>query len=198
MITSPVGGDAKRWLRPFLGGPGVFALGAVAAGALVGVTLQSLGGFWPVSVLRGAAVVVAAALLLRPVLFNSLRPPSGRWMVPRGWRRFGKLGHSFRFGAALGTGFATPVTTGTVYLVALLVAIAETPFAAAGIFGVFGLARAVPLIVVGRCLARSSAQTHECLAWLSWSRPVPDLCGRIVTSFMLGVVLQYWNLAPFG
>ena len=56
----------------------------------------------------------------------------------------------------------------------------------------------VPLIVVGRCLARSSAQTHECLAWLSWSRPVPDLCGRIVTSFLLGVVLQYWNLAPFG
>ena len=100
--------------------------------------------------------------------------------------------------AVLGTGFATPVTTGTVYLVALLVATAETPFAAAGIFGAFGLARAVPLIVVGRCLARSSAQTHECLAWLSWSRPVPDLCGRIFTSFLVGVVVQYWNLAPFG
>ena len=133
----------------------------------------------------------------RPVLFTSLRPHSGRWMVPRGWSRFGRSGHSLLFGAVLGTGFATLVTTGTVYLVALLVATAETPFRAAGIFGVFGLARAVPLIVVGCCLSRRPPHTHDCLAWLGWSRPVPELCGRIVTSFLVGVVVQYWNLASF-
>ena len=196
MITSPVGGDAKPWLRPLLGGPGAFALGGVTAGALVGVALQSVGGLLPVSVLRGAAVVVATVLLLRPVLFNSLRPPSGRWMVPRGWSRFGRPGHSLLFGAALGTGFATPVATGTVYLVALLAAAAETSLPAADIFGVFGLARAVPLIVVGRCLSRRQPHTHDCLAWLGWSRPIPDVCGRIVTSFLVGIVIQYWNLAP--
>lgn len=197
MITSPVGDDAKPWLLRFLGGPGTFTLGAVTTGALVGVTLQSLGGLPPVSVLRGAALLAAAALLLRPVLFDSLRPPSGRWLVPRGWSRFGRPGYSFLFGAALGTGFATPVTTGTVYLVALLVATAETPVPAAGIFGVFGLARAVPLMVVGRCMSRRALRTRDCLAWLGWSRPVPDLGGRIVTSFLVGVVVQYWNLAPF-
>lgn len=196
MITSPVGGDAKPWLRRFLGGPGAFALGAVTAGALVGVMLQALGGLLPVSALRGAALAVAAALLLRPVLFTSLRPPSGRWMVPRGWSRFGRLGHSLLFGAVLGTAFATPVTTGTVYLVALLVAAAEKPFPAACIFGVFGLARAVPLIVAGRCLSRRR-HTRDCLAWLGWSRPVPDLCGRIATSFLVGVVVRCWSLAPF-
>lgn len=197
MITSPVGDDANPWLRQFLAGPGTFALGAVTAGALIGVTLQSLGGLVPVSVLHGAVLVAAAALLLRPILFTSLRPPSGRWMVPRGWSRFGRSAHSLLFGAVLGTGFATPVTTGTVYLLALLVATAETPFLAAGIFGAFGLARAVPLIVVGRCLSRRQRQTHDCLAWLGWSRPVPDLCGRLVTSLLVGVVVQYWNLAPF-
>lgn len=198
MITSPVGGDAKRWLGRFLGGPGAFALGAVGAGALVGVTLQSLGGLLPLGALRVAVPVVAAALLLGPVLSTPLRPPSGRWMVPRGWGRFGWPGHSLLFGAVLGTGFATRVTTGTVYLVALLAAAAEAPVAAAGIFGVFGLARAVPLIVVGRCVSRPPPHTHDCLAWLGWSRPVPDLCGRIVTSFLVGVVVRYWTLAPFA
>lgn len=198
MITSPVGGDAKPWLRRFLGGPGTFALGAVAAGALVGVALQSLGGLLlPISVLHIATLVAAAALLLRPILFPSVRPPSGRWLVPRGWSRFGWSGYSLLFGAALGTGFATPITTGTVYLLALLAATAETPSLAAGIFGAFGLARALPLVVVGRCLSRRPPQTSDCLAWLGWSRPVPDLCGRLVTSFLVGVVVQYRNLAPF-
>ena len=77
------------------------------------------------------------------------------------------------------------------------VATAGTPLLAAVVFGVFGLARAVPLIVVGWCLSRQPPRTHDCLAWLGWSRPVPDLCGRIVTSFLVGVVVQYWNLAPF-
>ena len=197
MITSPVGDDARPWLRQFLAGPGTFALGAVAAGALVGLALQSLGGLLPVGVLHGAAPVAAAVLLVRPILFSSFRPPSGRWMVPRGWSRFGRSGYSLLFGAALGTGFATPITTGTVYLLALLVATAEMPLLAAGLFGAFGLARTVPLIVVGRCLSRHPRQTHDCLAWLGWSRPLPDLFGRLVTSFLVGVVVQYWNLAPF-
>ena len=198
MITSPVGGDAKPWLRRFVGGPGTFALGALATGVLVGATLHALGGLPPANALRVAALVVAVALLMRPVLFKSLRPPSGSWQVPRGWSRFGRSGYSFLFGAALGTGFATRVTTGTVYLVALLVATADTPFFAAGIFGVFGLARAVPLMVVGRCMTRRPTQTRDCLAWLGWSRPIPDLGGRLVTSFVVGVVVRYWNLAPFG
>lgn len=197
MITSPVGGDAKPWLRRFLGGPGIFALGAVAAGAVVGVVLQSLGGLLPTSAVRASVLVVAAALLLRPVLFTRFRPPSGGWMVPRDWGRFGTVRHSLLFGAALGTGFATLVTTGTVYLVALLCVVAETPLYAAGIFSFFGLARALPLMVVGRCLSRRPDRTHDCLAWLGWSRPVPDLGGRIVMSFLVGVVFQYWQLPPF-
>lgn len=160
--------------------------------------MRSLGGLLPVDALRTAVPVVASALLLGPVLSTPIRPPSGRWMVPRGWARFGWPGHSLLFGAVLGTGFATLVTTGTVYLVALLAAAAEAPFAAAGIFGVFGLARAVPLIVVGRCLSRRPTRTRDCMAWLGWSRPVPELCGRIVTSFLAGVVVRCWALSPFA
>lgn len=160
-------------------------------GALVGATLHALSSLLPESVLRGAVVFVAAALLLRPILFTSLRPPSGRWMVPRDWSRFERTGYSLRFGTALGTGFATPIATGTAYLLAVLVAAAETPLLASGIFGVFGLARAAPLVVVGRCLSRRPPPP-DCLAWLGWSRPVPDLCGRIVASFLLGLAVQYW------
>ena len=110
-------------------------------------------------------------------------------MVPRDWGRLGTVRHSLLFGAALGTGFATMVTTGTVYLVALLCAVAETPLSAAGIFGLFGFARALPLLVVGRCLSRQPDRTHDCLAWLGWSRPMPDLGGRIVISFLVGVLV---------
>lgn len=77
MITSPVGDDAKPWLRQFLAGPGTFALGAATTGALIGFTLQSLGGLLSASALHGAVFVAAAALLLRPIVFTSLRPPSG-------------------------------------------------------------------------------------------------------------------------
>lgn len=189
-----MGGDSRQWLRRFLGGPAIFTLGAAASGMLVGIAVAWFGGLMPARAVRVAALTVAALLLLGPVVATSLRAPTGRWMVPRSWMRFGRARHSLLFGVALGTGFATRVTTGTVYLLGLCVAAAGDLVHAAGMFGVFGLARGVPLILVGRCLSERSRQPKNCLAWMGWSRPIPDLLGRITVSFLAGAMIQEWLL----
>lgn len=189
-----MGGDSNPWLRPFLTGPGLFALAAVASGASVGILLQTVGGLFPAESLQVAILLVVAILLARPFFASSLRPPTCRWLVPRNWMRFGYSSHSLLFGACLGAGFATRITTGTIYLLGILAVGADSPLDAACMFAVFGFARALPIFMVGSCLAQQAARTLDCMTWLRWSRPIPDLCSRITVAFSGGLIVRLWLL----
>ena len=192
----PGGWRCEPWLRPLLGGPGAFALGGVTAGALVGVTLQSVGGLLPVSVLRGAAVVVAAVLLLRPVLFNSFdrlrvagwsrelepvreagpfTPVRGR--VGNGVRDAGRDGNRIPRGPARGC--RGDIAPSGRYLRSLR-------------------SRSRGSADCSRPVSVATAATHTRLPGLAGLVEAhTDVCARIVTSFLVGIVIQYWNLTPF-
>ena len=190
MIASPFGGESVPWLRPFLSGPGTLALGAVAGGATFGAVLGWAGERLPTPTVWLTIAAVSIILLLRPIFSLLASPPSGAWMVPRRWRDLGRLRYAFLFGASLGIGFATRVTTGTIYLVALLSSASPNPGQASATFAAFGLCRAVPVVVTSRCIARHPGSPHKCVDWIGWSKPIPEVVGRIAVSFVLGVVLQ--------
>lgn len=178
-----------------MAGPGMFALGSVVAGVLFGAFLGWLGEFLPTPVRHAAAGAAAVSLLVRPMFLLSYQPPSSRWMVPRRWQQLGRSWHSLLFGMCLGVGVATQVTTGTTYFVALLATATGSPLQAGALFGAFGLARAAPLLIVSRSISRRPGHSLRDLEWLAWSRPIPELIGRVVVAFLAGVTAQLW-LAP--
>jgi hypothetical protein len=120
-----------------------FALGAIAASALVGATLGALG-----AALGAQLALVAAVLALlaaaREARLVSFPLPQLRRQVPERWRFELPLPvWSVGYGAGLGAGFLTfqPVAT---FWVACAAAVAlANPLAAAACFAAFGAGRAV-------------------------------------------------------
>ncbi|MYC87714.1 MAG: hypothetical protein F4X22_05680 [Gemmatimonadales bacterium] len=174
----------------------MFTVGSVVAAILFGAFLGWLGGFLPMPARHAAIGAAAVLLLVRPVLFPLYHVPSSRWMVPRGWQRLGWPWYSLLFGMCLGVGVVTRVTTGTTYFVALLVTATGNPLQAGALFGIFGLARAAPLLVVSRSISRRPGHSLQEMEWLAWSRPIPELIGRVVAAFLAGVAGQLW-FAPY-
>jgi hypothetical protein len=129
-----------------------FAIGAVAAGAAAGGALGALGATvlpdgqsW-----RGPAVV---ALLTLTLAFDAgpLPVPTSRRQVNEDWlRRYRGWVYGVGFGAQLGVGVATIVTSATVYAAAALALLAPGAGAGAVIGGVFGALRAASLLPARR------------------------------------------------
>jgi sulfite exporter TauE/SafE len=148
MLSSitPLGerGRARRW--------GVtttaYAVASVAAGALLGAVLGLVpapGGRAPLVVLA-VICVAAAALDLRPTLLPTVRRQVNEdWLhTYRGWV------YGAGFGAQLGLGVVTIVTTAAVYATLAAAALSGSPWAGAAIGAVFGLVRALPALLTWR------------------------------------------------
>jgi hypothetical protein len=129
-----------------------FAIGAVAAGALVFGAAGVVG-----QVMAGLSVVTAALLLgigaiaslygVTYVAGRSLPVPHTLRQVPKLWREvFSPMTAAALYGAGLGVGFFTRVPFVTFYLAIALAALSASPLRAAGAGAVFGLARSLPLV----------------------------------------------------
>ncbi len=167
-------------------------MGALGSAALFGALLGALGKPGPWQLASGATLCGCLLVLLGPFCFPSARIPTGNWMVPRDWHRFGRATYSMLFGAALGVGFATKITTGTVYVVALMAVVTRDPLHGAIVFAAFGGARVIPLLVTGQSMAGSGRGFLRHLTWLGWSRPIPDILARIAVAFITGQTIRDW------
>jgi hypothetical protein len=135
-----------------------FFAGAVAAGGAVGaamglaghvVLVNSVGIEWPAR-LAALAVAGAAALAFDTRVFpwelpGPRRQVNENWLYTyRGWL------YGVAFGAQLGAGVSTFVTTAAVYVTLAGAFLVGDPMLGAGIGAVFGLVRALTLLPGGR------------------------------------------------
>lgn len=128
---------------------GAFAAGAIVAGTVCGALLGVIGSLLPGGAWRAAAVLAAVALALT---FDGtrLRLPSSRRQVNEDWiGRYRGWVYGSAFGAQLGVGVATIVTSAAVYLAAVGALLCGSAAAGAAIGGAFGLTRALSLVPAG-------------------------------------------------
>jgi MFS family permease len=146
-----------------------FALGAVGAGALAGAAGGLAGSLLPGGGWRTAlALAVLAAALVCDATPLARRLPSTRRQVNEDWMtRYRGWVYGAAFGAQLGAGLATVVTSAAIYAAAAGAVLSGTAWAGAVLGGAFGATRALTLAPVAR--ARDAAglmRLHRRLARL--------------------------------
>jgi hypothetical protein len=153
MLSSitPLGerGRGRRWAATVV----AFIIGSVAGGAALG-GLSALAGALLAGLVEPAApvVLVAAALaaaggFLADLLPGRLPVPTVRRQVNEDWlETYRGWVVGVGFGAQLGAGLATIVTTAAVHLVFALALLTGNVRAGLALGGLFGLARALPLL----------------------------------------------------
>jgi hypothetical protein len=129
-----------------------FAIGAVAAGVVGGAVGGALGSLAPAGTWRD---VLALALLVAALAIDASplrrRLPTTRRQVNEDWMtRYRGWVYGIAFGAQLGTGLATIVTSAAVYAAALGAVLCGTVLAGAAVGGAFGITRALSLLPARR------------------------------------------------
>ncbi len=160
----PVRGPWTR--RIWLSGLIAYLVALPAGAVLTSVLLHLVGQVWWHLPLR---LVGVAALLttLTAATGLSWRLPQSRWTIPRGWSRYGHGVYSGLFGAILGTGFLTaPSSIGLYTLLGYGMASPrlQTTWT---VFLVFGLVRALPLLLLTVRSQGSNDYPHEPLEQIS-------------------------------
>ncbi|MCM3555796.1 hypothetical protein EEW87_001545 [Janibacter melonis] len=177
MLSSitPLGerGRASRWSVT----AAAYVISSALAGALLGVLLGAVGSVVPDGVLGSPAVLGLLALLLLLGAVLDLRAgghavPSWRRQVDEAWiGRYRGWVTGVGFGAQLGLGFVTIITSTTTYAVYLFALLASTWWAGGLVGLTFGLVRALPLLRVRR--AQTPSDLHDTFRTLRrWAQPV--------------------------
>jgi hypothetical protein len=129
-----------------------FAVGSVGAGGFVGAAVGTLGSLLPGGLTwRGLGL---AGVLAITVAFDATplrrRLPSSRRQVNEDWlARYRGWVYGFGFGAQLGVGVATIVTSAAVYAAAATALLCANPMIGALIGATFGALRALSLLPAG-------------------------------------------------
>lgn len=149
----------------------MYGVGSVVAAALMGLILGSVGALLPlepgarVGIASAIAGVLALAYGLSEASLLALPLPSPRRQVPLWWsRKFPPSLTGLLYGAGLGVGIATRVPVATFYLIPLWILLNGTLLRSMLIFGMFGLGRFLPLLVVGVRRARDVEELEGLVA----------------------------------
>jgi hypothetical protein len=162
-----------------------YTVAASVAGALVGAAggtvgrAVGIGGRWPAVVLGGVAIAAGIADLAVP----GRVPTSGR-QVDEDWlARYRGWVYGFGFGAQLGTGVMTVISSATVFAWLAATVVSGSAGGGAIVGAAFGAARSLPFAAVAR--VRVPAELRARLrALTAWSGP-----GRLIaagTSVVVG------------
>ncbi|NYG06896.1 lipid-binding SYLF domain-containing protein [Phycicoccus badiiscoriae] len=170
---SPLGERARHsrwWLTTT-----AYLLGSLAGGLAVGGLAALLGGLLPDPVRdsRWTLVVVAGLLVVGLVLDlrNQRSVPSWRRQVDEQWlTRYRGWVYGVGFGAQLGFGLVTIITSTTTYAAVLLAALTHHLGAGLAIGATFGMVRALPSLLMARVLDR--ADLHRVFIRVErWANP---------------------------
>jgi hypothetical protein len=179
-----------------MAGPGLFALGSLAGGAILGLIAACVG-----AIFEGVTVLVSVIALLYVLHrfgVQRLRPPSSGWQVPREWRLAGRRRYSFAFGLFLGGGVATIVSSWGIYLVFVGAAAQLSVLHSIAVGAVFGAARCLPLLLFAlRGLYRPETlrgvSTREVVATSTFVGAHTRMLELWAVSFILSASLEAWQ-----
>ncbi|CCH79254.1 membrane hypothetical protein [Nostocoides japonicum T1-X7] len=169
-------------------------LGGLAVGAIAGL----LGGLAPTGwrgsttglLLLAVLLVLGLALDLR---IGGLRLPTWPRQVDVEWiGRYRGWVTGVGYGAQLGVGLVTIVTSSTTYAVVLLAAWTGRPGVGALVGGAFGLARALPLLLTVRVVA--PADLHRLFDGVERWAPRADVAAKVALG-LAAVVVAWLALA---
>jgi hypothetical protein len=175
MLTSitPLGERSRGFSWPVT--VAAFAIGAIATAVAAGAALGALGSLLPLG--PDARAALAIAVLVAALAFDApgrrLRLPSSRRQVNEDWLgRYRGWVYGLAFGAQLGAGVVTIVTSAAVYATWLLAFASGSAAVGAAIGAAFGAVRALSLLAarkvkqpsglmaMGRALERWDARTR--------------------------------------
>ena len=167
---------------------GGLALGYLAA--LVGALVPEGWRWSPAGfVLAALLLLVGLALDLR---LGGLSLPSWRRQVDEAWiGRYRGWVVGVGFGAQLGFGVVTIITSSTTYAVVVLSVLSGTPWAGALIGGAFGLVRALPLVLMVRVDSRE--RLWSALKVVELRARFADSVARV--GLVTGALLLVWAAA---
>jgi MFS family permease len=178
---SPLGERARasRWWVT----TAAYLLGSLAGGLALGLLAGSLGSLLPAAWRGSAPALGLAAALLLLGLWLDLRSgghgvPSWRRQVDEQWLgRYRGWVYGVGFGAQLGFGLVTIITSSTTYAVVVLALLSGSPTAGLLIGGVFGLVRALPSVTMAK--VRDRASLHRIFSTVEmWAKPA-DVIARV-------------------
>ncbi|MFL6137655.1 MAG: sulfite exporter TauE/SafE family protein [Frankiaceae bacterium] len=167
-----------------------YTIASAAGGALLGGALGGLGALLSVLEPRasaGALLTVAAAVAVAATVADLRgRPPSIRRQVDERWLvTYRDWVHGAGFGAQLGLGAVTIVTSASVYLTWALELASASAAAGSAIGLAFGLVRALPLLTLaGVHDPGALRRRHQ-----DWQRWAPRIAGATVAGQAIAAVL---------
>src|SRR6478609_2749037 len=175
MLTSisPLGERARasRWWLTTVAYVVSSVLGGLALGLLAGL----VGGLVPASWRSSPAAYLLVAVALG---VGGRRLPTWRRQVDQAWLgRYRGWVVGVGFGAQLGFGLVTIITSATTYAVALLCLLSGSPAVGLVVGGTFGLVRALPSAFMGRVVTRE--QLWRVLSGVERGAPAADLAARL-------------------
>lgn len=191
MLTSisPFGkrAHASRWWLTTTAYVVSSALGGLALGLLAAALGSLVPDRWRWS---AAGFLFAAALLLVGLALDLRRggagPPSWRRQVDEAWiGRYRGWVLGVGFGAQLGFGLVTIVTSSTTYAVVVLALLSGTPAAGALLGLVFGVVRALPLVLMAGVDTRE--RLHAVMRIVGSRARTADIVARV--GLALGAVV---------
>jgi hypothetical protein len=158
---SPLGERARNsrwWLTT-----AAYLLGSLAGGLAMGGLAGALGSALPDAVRTSGWTLVVVAVLLLAGLGFDLRGaqslPSWRRQVDVAWlTRYRGWVYGVGFGAQLGFGLVTIITSATTYAVVLLAALTGHLGAGLAVGATFGVVRALPSLLMARVVGRDDLQ----------------------------------------
>jgi putative Ca2+/H+ antiporter (TMEM165/GDT1 family) len=192
---SPLGERARNsrwWLTT-----AAYLLGSLAGGLAVGGLAALLGAVLPDDVRAAPLVLAVVAALLVVGLVLDLRDqrsvPSWRRQVDEQWlTRYRGWVYGLGFGAQLGFGLVTIITSTTTYAAVLLAALSGHLGAGLAIGATFGLVRALPSVLMGRVVDRDDL--HRVFTRIErWANPA-----RVVAKVALGGAAAILLAAALG
>jgi MFS family permease len=182
---SPLGEQARSRARRARWGvtAAAYLAGSIAGGAAVGALSAAVGWMLPAT-WRGspAAAALLAALLLLGLALDlrvfGTRLPAWRRQVDEAWlTRYRGWVYGFGFGAQLGFGLVTIVTSSTVYAVAAFAALSGDLRVGAALGLTFGVVRALPVLASSR--VRDRDRLHAMFRALERWEPLADRAAHV-------------------
>ncbi len=179
MLTSisPLGERARhnRWSITVSS----YVASSVAAAAGIGLLLGLIGSVAGASLAERAVMLAVLAVAAAAADGLGAQAPGPRRQVDEDWlNRYRGWAYGAGFGAQLGAGVATIVTTATIWLYLAAALVSGAWWLGAAVGAAFGLARSLPLMGAGR--VRSFSQLQQRHATLVRVAP---LARRVTTSF---------------
>lgn len=182
-----------------------FTVGGLAGGVTLGAAMAL--GAWIVSLAHvpaaltvGLFVVAAAVTVASDLkLFGFALPIRPRQVNETWLRRLRAWAYASGFGWQIGTGFATYIMTGAVYLTAAVGVLSGDPIVALGIGALFGLMRGLCVFVAARATDHARlARLHARIEHLDRSSLDVAIGAQIVALVLLGVLAGYPVVTVIG